>query len=215
MPPDNATLEQRESFFRDFNDHFQRMITPHEILPGHYTQLKYAARNPRKIRAMFPDNIYVEGWGTFCERLMLDLGFGGPLDRLAHLKKQMENIARTIVDIRVHTSGMTREEVTLFVEQEALQGEQLARNMWTRTITTSPQLTYYYLGYTAVRDVYDAVRAAQGSQFHLRAFNDALMNIGPVPPSEVTRLLLRRTGSSATVAPNGAHINAKKNPPRG
>lgn len=208
MPADDATAEQREAFFRDFNNHFQRMITPHEILPGHYVQLKYAARNPRKVRAMFPDNVYVEGWGTFCERLMLDLGFGGPLDRLAHLKKQMENIARTIVDIRVHTRGMTRDEVLRFVREDALQDEQFARNMWTRTITTSPQLTYYYLGYTAVGTVYEAAKAAGGPEFKLRDFMDALMRIGPIPPSELQQLLLRRGGSSARVASNGAQIDA-------
>src|SRR5207248_9384308 len=35
VPPDAATPEQREAFFRDFNDPFLRMITAHEILPGH------------------------------------------------------------------------------------------------------------------------------------------------------------------------------------
>jgi uncharacterized protein (DUF885 family) len=199
MPSSPATAE---AFYRDFNDHFQRMITPHEILPGHYVQLKYAARNEHKIRAMFPDDVYVEGWGTFCERLMLDLGWGGPLDRLAHLKKQMENIARTIVDIRVHTKGMTKEEVMRFVREDALQGEQLARNMWTRTITTSPQITYYYLGYNAVRGIYENVRAARGASFRLREFNDQLMRIGPVPPSELQRILLELP-------------HAETNPPRG
>ncbi len=107
-PADTASSAQREAFFRDFNHHFNVMITPHEILPGHYLQLKWAARHPRKIRALFPDGIYVEGWGTFCERLLLDEGWGGPLDRLAHFKKQLENIARTIVDIRVHSRGWGR-----------------------------------------------------------------------------------------------------------
>ena len=199
MPSSPATAE---AFYRDFNNHFQRMITPHEILPGHYVQLKFAARSSHKLRAMFPDDVYVEGWGTFCERLMLDLGWGGPLDRLAHLKKQMENIARTIVDIRVHTKGMTREQVMRFVQEDALQGEQLARNMWTRTMTTSPQITYYYLGYQAVRGVYDAVRAKRGDAFRLREFNDQLMQIGPVPPSELLRILLELP-------------HAETNPPRG
>lgn len=90
------------------------MITPHEIFPGHALQLNQAARHPRKVRVLFADGVYVEGLGTFCERLMLDLGWGEPLSRLAHLKKQLENIARTIVDIRVHARGMTREEVRRF-----------------------------------------------------------------------------------------------------
>jgi len=209
VPPDDATPAQREAFFRDFNDPFLRMITAHEILPGHYVQLKYAARNPHKVRAVFPDDVYVEGWGTFCERTMLDLGWGGPLERVAHLKKQMENIARTMVDIRVHTKGMTRDEVVRFVTEEALQGPQLASNMWTRSMTTAPQITYYYLGYTAVRALYDDVRAARGAAFRLREFTDELMKIGPVPIEEVRRMML----------PFGKPIrrrdDAEKNPPRG
>jgi uncharacterized protein (DUF885 family) len=180
-PSDTATDEQRDAFFRDFNDHFNVMITPHEIVPGHYLQLKYAAQHPRKARALFGDGVYIEGWGTFCERLMLDLGWGDPLDRLAHLKKQMENIARTIVDIRVHTRGMKRESVLAYVRDEALQDEQFASNMWTRSITSAPQLTYYFLGYEQVFGLYEEVRAARGDAFELKAFMDAMMELGPVP----------------------------------
>jgi flagellar biosynthesis regulator FlaF len=161
VPPPDATAQQREAFFRDFNRPFSRMIVPHELIPGHYVQLKYAARNPHKVRAVFPDPVYVEGWGTFCERLLLDQGWGGALPRLAHLKKQLENIARTIVDIRVHTGNMSREEMVRFVKEEALQGDQLANNMWTRTLTSSPQITTYYLGYAKVTEVYNAVRTAE------------------------------------------------------
>src|SRR5215208_1914311 len=42
VPPPDATAEQREEFFRDFNRPFSRMIVPHELIPGHYVQLKYA-----------------------------------------------------------------------------------------------------------------------------------------------------------------------------
>lgn len=180
-PPDDATPEERDAFFRDFNHHFNVMITPHEIVPGHYLQLKHAARHPRKIRALFGDGVYVEGWGTFCERLMLDLGWGGPLDRLAHLKKQMENIARTVVDVRVHVAGMEREEVLRFVKEEALQDDQFAGNMWVRAITSSPQLTSYWLGYRRVMGLYEDVKAARGEDFELREFMDAMMELGPVP----------------------------------
>jgi hypothetical protein len=145
VPPPDATAEQREAFFRDFNRPFSRMIVPHELIPGHYVQLKFAAHHPHKVRAVFPDPVYVEGWGTFCERLLLDQGWGGALPRLAHLKKQLENIGRTIVDTRVHTGNMSYEEMVRFVKEEALQGDQLANNMWTRTLTSSPQITTYYL----------------------------------------------------------------------
>lgn len=180
VPVADATAEQREAFFRDFNRPFSRMIVPHELIPGHYVQLKYAAQHPHKVRAVFPDPVYVEGWGTFCERLLLDQGWGGALPRLAHLKKQLENIARTIVDIRVHTGEMSREEMVRFVKEEALQGDQLANNMWTRTLTSSPQITTYYLGYAKVTEVYNASQTAGGDNFDLCRFMDGMMKLGPV-----------------------------------
>lgn len=181
VPADDATPEAAETFYRAFNHHFNVMITPHEIVPGHYLQLKVAARQPRLVRALFGDGVYIEGWGTFCERLMLDLGWGGPLDRLAHLKKQLENIARTVVDVRVHAAGWERERVLAFVRDEALQDEQLAQNMWIRAITSSPQLTSYWLGYREVMGLYEDARAAQGDSFELREFMDGMMELGPVP----------------------------------
>ncbi len=180
-PRADATASQRTAFFRDFNRHFTQMIAPHELVPGHYVQAGHAARHPHVVRAIFADPLYVEGWGTFCERLLLDLGWGGPLTRLAHLKKQLENVARTIVDVRVHTAGMTREEVLRFVRDEALQEDQFAANMWTRAITSSPQMVTYHEGYREVRQVYDAARRAAGASFSLRTFMDEMMALGPVP----------------------------------
>ena len=191
-PPESATGAERDAFFRDFNDHFNTMITPHETLPGHYLQLKFAARHPRKVRALFADGVFVEGWGTFCERLMLDEGWGGPLDRVAHLKKQMENIARTIADIRVHTKGISREELTRFLHDDAVQDAQFSANMWTRAITSAPQLTFYYLGYREVRGLYDDVRRARGPAFRLRDFMDGMMQDGPVPVEHYREKMLGR-----------------------
>lgn len=190
MPSDDATPAQRETFFRAFNRHFNRMITPHELIPGHYLQSKYAARHPRKLRSIFADPVYVEGWGTFCERLLLDLGWGGPLPRLAHLKKQLENAARAIVDVRVHTQGMTRDEVLRFVKQDALQDDQFAANMWVRAITTAPQLTTYHLGFAQVNGLYQDVRAQRGAGFRLREFMDGMLELGPVPVARYRERLL-------------------------
>lgn len=191
VPADTATPAERDAFYRDFNRSFNRMIAPHELIPGHYVQLKYAARHPRKVRALFADAVYVEGWGTFCERLLLDQGWGGPLPRLAHLKKQLENIARAIVDVRVHTQDLSQDAVMRFVKEEAFQGDQLARNMWVRSIRTAPQITTYYLGYREVARLYDQARRAQGAAFDLRTFLDGMMELGPVPVRHYERISAR------------------------
>jgi uncharacterized protein (DUF885 family) len=196
--PDAATPEQKAAFFRDFNHHFNVMIVAHEMVPGHYVQLKWAARHPRKVRAIFHDGVYVEGWGTFSERLLLDQGWGGPLDRLAHLKKQLENIARTVVDIRVNTQEMSQGAVLRYVKEEALQDEQFAGMMWVRAITTSPQLTSYWLGDREVQGLYDDVRKAKGEAFKVKDFLDGMMALGPVP---VRHYRERMMGASTTPGP--------------
>ena len=178
------------AFYRDFNHHFNVMIIPHEVVPGHMLQLATAARHPRKVRALFGDGVYTEGWGTFCERLMLDLGWGDDLARVAHLKKQLENIARTIVDIRVHTTEVSREEILRFVQEEALQEERFALNMWRRAMTTSPQITSYWLGYEQINSLYQDVRAVRGEEFVLREFMDGMMALGPVPVAEYRKRML-------------------------
>ncbi|HVS03113.1 MAG TPA: DUF885 family protein, partial [Thermoanaerobaculia bacterium] len=110
--------------------------------------------------------------------------------RVAHLKKQLENIARTVVDIRVHAGDAGEDEVLRFVQEEALQDEQLAQNMWMRAITSSPQLLTYHLGYRQVMGLYQDVRAAEGERFVLKRFIDGMMELGPVPVREYRRRML-------------------------
>ena len=196
-PPDSFDEEQRRSFFRDFNHHFNVMITPHELMPGHYLQLKWAARHPSKIRAMFGDAVTIEGWGTFAERVMLEAGWGDDLAYAAHLKKRMENTARTIVDIRVHTQGMGEDEVERFVIDEALQEEQFARNMRRRTLTTSPQLVTYHLGSREIERVYGEFQERY-PEAPVRAFTDGMMAAGPVPLDRLVGLLEPRGGGPAS-----------------
>ena len=74
-----------------------------------------------------------------------------------------------------------RDEVLAFVQGEALQAEQFASNMWGRSITSAPQLTYYWLGYREVWSLFEDVQAARGDAFDLREFMDGMMADGPVP----------------------------------
>lgn len=181
MPPPEADAKRRETFFRAFNRPFSRMIAAHEVMPGHYLQLKIAARGPHKLRALFPDQVFAEGWGTFSERLMLDEGWGGPLERIAHLKKALENCARAIVDVRVHTMDASRADVDRVVREEALQDPQLADNLWHRTLVSPPQLVTYHLGSQRFVSLYASERKRVGARFELRSFTDSLMRDAAFP----------------------------------
>lgn len=186
---DSAAADSKARFFSAFNTAFNRMILTHELVPGHYVQLKVAARLPHRIRSLFGDGVYTEGWGSFSERLMLDLGWGGPPERLAHYKKQLENIARLIADISVHTEGWDQTRLLRFLSEDALLDAQFANNMWQRAVLSSPQLTTYHLGYRDIHGIWLDWRQ-QHPDRPLREFVDGMLKLGAVPVHEYRDALL-------------------------
>ena len=86
---------------------------------------------------------------------------------------------------------MTRDEVIRYVKKEALQDDQFASNMWTRAITSSPQLTTYFLGFRQVWGLYEDVKAARGEEFVLREFMDGMMELGPVAVEHYRKRMLQ------------------------
>ena len=187
--PDSAPEDAKARFFSAFNNGFNRMIVPHELVPGHYVQLKVAARQPHAVRSLFGDGVYSEGWGSFSERLMLDLGWGGPPERLAHYKKQLENIARLIADIVVHTENWDEPKLARFLTDEALLDAQFAANMWRRAMLTSPQLTTYHQGYRDIHAIWRDWRRKYPDR-PLREFVDGMLALGAVPVREYRAALL-------------------------
>ncbi|HWS27484.1 MAG TPA: DUF885 family protein [Xanthomonadales bacterium] len=186
---DSAPADAKARFFSAFNNGFNRMIVPHELVPGHYVQLKVAARQPHAVRSLFGDGVYSEGWGSFSERLMLDLGWGGPHERLAHYKKQLENIARLIADIVVHTENWDEPQLAQFLADEALLDAQFAANMWRRAMLTSPQLTTYHQGYRDIHAIWLDWRRLHPDR-PLHEFVDGMLALGAVPVREYRAELL-------------------------
>jgi len=193
--PDSAPADAREGFYRSFNNHFNRMITPHELFPGHYLQCKIAASLARRIRSLFADELYVEGWATLCESLALDLGWSGDakLTRLAHLRKRLENAVRTYASIKVHCGGCSKKQLTEFAVTTGLLPPQFAANLWNRVMDTPFQVTSYFLGSRAFRGLLESEKQRLWSGFSLRGFSDAVLQSGPIPIDELPRVLRERT----------------------
>lgn len=177
---DDAPEAAKARFYSAFNTGFNRMITAHELVPGHYVQLKVAARQPHAVRSLFGDGVYTEGWGSFAERLMLDLGWGGVDERLAHYKKQQENIARLIADISVHTQAWDQARLARFLADDALLDAQFAANLWKRAQLSSPQLTTYQLGYRDIHALWLDWRTRYPDR-PVAAFVDGMLAWGAIP----------------------------------
>ena len=181
--PDDTPKEQKTGFYRSFNNHFNTMIIAHEMLPGHYMQYKVAVNEASRVRTLFANYVYVEGWGTFSEELMLDAGFGdgNRLTRLAHLRKRLENATRAYVSVTVHTQDWDKERLMKFAVERGLLAPQFAINLWNRAINNPLQIPSYFLGFHEFRKLWKSEQARLGEKFTTRKFVDGVLHAGPVP----------------------------------
>ncbi|TQV84293.1 DUF885 domain-containing protein [Exilibacterium tricleocarpae] len=181
--PDAAPEQQKAGFYRSFNTHFNTMIIAHEMLPGHYMQYKIAVQQAPPVRALFADGVYVEGWGTFSEKLMLDAGWGGGdrLTRLAHLRKRLENATRAYVSVKVHTENWRKQQLLDFATTRGLLAPQFATNLWHRVINNPLQITTYFLGFHGFKSLWREEQDRLGEKFNTKSLVDAVLAAGPIP----------------------------------
>lgn len=181
--PETLPKQEQIDFWASFNKPFNRMIVIHELLPGHYMQMKISRETSHPIRLLFPFGIYTEGWATFTERVLLDAGWqkGNHLTMLAHLRKRLENANRAYTSVQVHTQGWTQEQVMEFSTNTSLLAPQFAKSLWGRLMRSPMQLTSYFLGGKQFTDLLDTEKARLGKNFNLKLFMDTIMKSGPIP----------------------------------
>ena len=181
--PDDSPEEQKDGFYRSFNTHFNTMIIAHEMLPGHYLQYKIGVSTAPALRSLFANEIYVEGWGTFSEELMLNRGWGGrdKLTRLAHLRKRLENATRAYVSVMVHHEDWGKEQLIDFATKRGLLAPQFATNLWNRVMNNPLQITSYFLGFHQFRKLWQQEERRLGNKFNIRNFVDGILQAGPIP----------------------------------
>ncbi len=191
---DTFPSAEKEDFYRSFNNHFNKAIIVHELVPGHYMQAKIASTNPRQARSLFPYEPYIEGWATLVEKIALDAGWDdhNRLTYLAHLRKRLENANRAYTSVQVHCFGWTEEQVLRFSVEESLVAPQFAKSLWGRLEGSPMQVTSYFLGADLLRRILEAEKERLGEGFDVRAFNDAILRVGPVPFDLIPEVLASR-----------------------
>lgn len=103
---------------RGNNEHFTRIVTPHELVPGHHLQGFMAARHATH-RRPFSTPFYGEGWALYWELRLWELGWArSPEDRIGMLFWRMHRAARIVVSLGFHLGRMTPDEmIDLLVER--------------------------------------------------------------------------------------------------
>lgn len=191
-PPDPTTssLEQ-DDVMRFFNRYSLPILSMHEAWPGHYLQFLKGEKTTSKVRRVFGSASFSEGWGLYCEQMMLEQGWGDndPRYKLFQLRLALLRACRYLVAIRMHTGQMTMDEaVTFFMEDgyaERVDAEREARRG-----ALDPTYLVYQLGKLQIQKARDDYKRFRGASFTLKDFHDRLLSFGEPPMKLLRRLLM-------------------------
>ncbi|MEY2501006.1 MAG: hypothetical protein QOI07_1340 [Verrucomicrobiota bacterium] len=206
-PPENDWTElQKEQWLTSFNYVLSDVVSIHEVYPGHYVQfLHLNASKATKAEKVFGATSFVEGWAHYCEKMMVDEGFGGTAHnaapseddvqraakyRMVQAQAAMLRLCRLCVSIRMHTEGMSVDDATKFFQENCFMEEKPARAEAMRG-TVDIGYGNYSLGKLQILKLRTDYQAQEGDKFSLKKFHDELLNHGMLPIRLLREIMLK------------------------
>ena len=203
-PTENDWPEkQKQEWLTAFNYYTSDVVSIHEAYPGHYVQFLHLNASPAtKVEKIFGSYAFIEGWAHYCEKMMLDEGFGGPTSsspseedvkraakyRMAQADEALLRLCRLCVSIKMHTQNMSLDEATKFFQDNCYYEEKPARSEAMRG-TFDPGYLNYTLGKLQILKLRDDYKAQEGDSFSLQKFHNELLNHG-MPPIRLLREIM-------------------------
>ena len=206
-PPENDwPPQQKDEWLTAFNFYTTDVVSIHEVYPGHYVQfLRLNASPASKVEKIFGSYAFIEGWAHYCEKMMVDEGYGtvaNPSEadekraakyRLAQADEALLRLCRLCVSIKMHTQQMTVEEAAKFFQDNCYYEEKPARAEAMRG-TFDPGYLNYTLGKLQILKLRDDYKAQEGANFSAQKFHNELLNHG-MPPIRLLRELMLKDKS--------------------
>src|SRR5438552_10595017 len=200
--------KQKEEWLTAFNYYASDIVSIHEAYPGHYVQfLHLNVSLVSKIEKISGTYAFIEGWAHYCEKMMLDEGYGGPTSsspseedvkraakyRMAQADEALLRLCRLCASIKMHTQKMSLDEATKFFQDNCYYEEKPARQEAIRG-TFDPGYLNYTLGKLQILKLRDDYKAQQGDDFSLQKFHNELLNHG-MPPIRLLREIMLKDQS--------------------
>ncbi|MDB4999470.1 MAG: hypothetical protein JWR76_547 [Mucilaginibacter sp.] len=159
----------------------------HEAIPGHHYQISLTQENtklPKFRRFLILENAYIEGWALYCESLGKELGlYTDPYQHMGALGDEMHRAVRLVVDVAIHTKGMTREQAIKYMMDNEAISEQGATAEIERYMGIPAQALGYKTGALKIRELRTKYEKQLGSKFNLAEFHNQVLKDGAMPLS--------------------------------
>jgi len=200
--------KQKQEWLTAFNYYTSDVVSIHEAYPGHYVQFLHLNASPAsKVEKIFGSYAFIEGWAHYCEKMMLDEGFGGSTSstpteedvkraakyRMAQADEALLRLCRLCVSIKMHTQNMSLDEATKFCQDNCYYEEKPARQEAMRG-TFDPGYLNYTLGKLQILKLRDDYKTQEGDDFSLQKFHNELLSHG-MPPIRLLREIMLKEQS--------------------
>jgi uncharacterized protein (DUF885 family) len=197
------TDKQKDEWLTSFNYYTTDVVSIHEAYPGHYVQFLHLNASPAtQVQKIFSSYAFVEGWAHYCEKMMLDEGFGSVPNptpeqkvraakyRMAQADEALLRLCRLCVSIKLHTQGMSVADGAKFFHENCYYGEKPSYSEAVRG-TFDPGYLNYSLGKLEILKLRDDYKAQEGANFSLEKFHDEMLSHGAPPIRLLREMLLK------------------------
>jgi len=164
----------------------------HEAIPGHHYQLSLQQENTSlpNFRRFASYPAFSEGWALYCESLGPELGlYTDPYQKIGALGDEIHRAIRLVVDVGMHTKGLTREQAIKYMMANEPIDEQGATAEIERYMAIPGQALAYKTGALKLRELRARYTKQLGPKFSLRAFHDEILAGGSMPLAVLERKL--------------------------
>ena len=158
----------------------------HEAVPGHHYQGSIQMEDTLlpTFRRYKWYGAYGEGWALYCESLGKELGlYTNPYQLMGALGDEIHRAIRLVVDVAIHSKGMTREQAISYMIANEPVSEQSATAEIERYMAIPGQSLSYKIGALKIRELRDKYSKQLNTKFNIGQFHEQVLNSGCLPLS--------------------------------
>jgi Bacterial protein of unknown function (DUF885) len=154
----------------------------HEGIPGHHLQMSIGNQLSSVPRRVLSTPAAREGWALYCESLMAEMGFlDSAAERFFQAHHLLWRAIRVILDVSLHTKGMSMEEAAARLRDELGFEPHVAEAEAKRYCAYPTYQLCYAVGRRDILALREDMRKARASEFSLSAFHEELLQYGALP----------------------------------
>ncbi len=189
--PEDMDEHERREYHATVVHRRLRNLVAHEVYPGHHLQFLHAAAHPSAVRKVRDNDVMIEGWALYCEKLMVDEGLFERVPSARPLRALRMRALRVIVDAGIHSGEMTLADAEDFMCVHMGEGARGYVQTEVRRYAAEPtQAMSYLVGREAVLRLREEWRERRRGKLDLRTFHDRFLAEGSIPVALIRRRMV-------------------------